>query len=122
MQDFFIGRDIGHRISIMCEANITVGIDDTVQRHASQLEEVHFLPVGSRHGMVRVGQAGKWDFLLGPVLPEGFGRIGTHSQNLDTAPLELFIVIPPARQLRAAVRSHEAAQEGKHNQLAAEIG
>lgn len=105
----------------MCKADIAFGVNDTVQRHASQLEEVHFLPVHSCHRMVRVRQADKWDILIGPILLEGFRRIGTHSQNFDPATLELLISIPQARQLCAAVRSHETAQKGKHDRPAAEI-
>jgi hypothetical protein len=33
----------------------------------------------------------------------------------------LSISIPQARQLRAAIRSHKAAQEGKHNRFAAKF-
>ncbi len=105
----------------MCEADIAVGIDNTIQRHATHLEEVHFLPVGSRDRMVSVRQTDKWDLLLDPVFPEGFGGIGTYSHNFRPATLELFIVIAPARQLRAAVGSHKATQERKHNRLAAKI-
>jgi hypothetical protein len=38
------------------------------------------------------------------------GRIGSHSQNFSTAAGELSVSITQARQLRAAVGSHKAAQ------------
>lgn len=105
----------------MCKADITIGIDDTIQRHAPQLKEIHFLPVGSRHRMVRVRQADERDSFPRPVLLKARKRIGTHSQNFGAAMLELFISIPEARQLRTAIRSHKAAQKRKHDRLAAKI-
>lgn len=70
MQKFFIRGDIRHRPSIMRKADISLGIYDAVQRHASQLEQIHFLAVGSRHGMVRVGQADEGDAFIFPILLE----------------------------------------------------
>jgi hypothetical protein len=122
MQEFFIPGDIRHRPAIMSKTDVTLGIDNTVQWHPSQLEQVDFLPVESGNGMVRVGQANKRNFLILPVLPEHICRIGPHRQDLRPAAGELFVSIAQARQLRATVRSHEPAQEGKHNRLAAKIG
>lgn len=77
----------------MRKANIAFGIDDTVQRHASQLEEIHFLPVGSRYGMARVRQADKGELLIGPILLKDGQCIGADSQNFHATPLELFVFI-----------------------------
>lgn len=94
-----------------------MGIDDTVQRHAAQLEKVYFLAVHACHRVVRVWQTGKGDFVLGPVLLKGLHRIGPHRQNFSAATFEFLIAIPQARQLRAAVGSHKPPQKCKHHGL-----
>jgi hypothetical protein len=30
MQEFLVGGDIGHRLTVMCKADIAFGIDDTI--------------------------------------------------------------------------------------------
>ena len=45
-----------------------MGIYDAVQRHTSQLEQVHFLPVRARHGMIGIWQTDKGDLLIPPEL------------------------------------------------------
>lgn len=105
----------------MRKADIAGRVDDTIQRHPSQLEKIDLLPVDPCHGMVRVRQAEKWDPLLGPIVLEGFRQIGTDCQDLRPATLELVRFVPQARQLRAAVRSPKAAQKGKHDYLAAKV-
>ena len=122
MQEFFIPGDIRHRPAIMSKTDVTLGIDDTVQWHPSQLEQVDFLPVESGNGMVRVGQANERNVLIPPVLPEHICRVGPHRQDLRPMVRKLPISIPQARQLRATVWSHKAAQEREHNRLAAIIG
>ena len=111
MQEFFIRRDIGHRPAIMCKADIALGIENAIQRHPSQLEQIDLLPVRPGDQVVRVGQAYKGDILILPVLPKHASLIGSDGQDFRAAAGELFIFITPARQLRAAVRSHEPAQE-----------
>jgi len=106
----------------MRKADIAFGIDDTVQRHASQLEEIHFLTIHSRYGMARVRQTNKGDLLIGPILPKDVQRIRSDSQNFHAAALEFFIFIPKTRQLRAAVGSGKAAQERQQDRLATEAG
>ncbi len=103
----------------MSKADIALGVDHAIQRHTSHLEEIHFLAVHSRHRVIRIGQANKWNFMIGPILLEGCRRIRTDSQNFYAATLELLVIIPQTRQLRATVRSHEAAQKGKQDRLAA---
>ena len=121
MQEFLIGWDIRHGSTVMCEADITLGIDDTIYRHTSQLEEIHFLPVLSGHRMVGVWQTNKRNVLFRPILLKRCGYIGPYSQNFDPSTCKLFVFISQARQLRAAVRSHKAAQEGKNHRLALKI-
>ena len=122
MQEFFIGGDIGHRFAIMGIADIASGIDHAVQRHAPQLEDIDLLPVGSRYRVVGVRQADEGDTLIPPILLEDGRWVGPHSKNLNAAAGKFFVFISQARQLRAAVRSHETAQEREHNGLPTEIG
>jgi hypothetical protein len=121
MQQILIGGDIRHRFAIMCIADITPGIDYAVQGHAPQLEEIDFLAIGSCHSVVRVRQADKRDTFIHPILLEHQRLIGPYRHNLRTATRERLVFIPKARQLRAAVRSHETAQEREHNRLTAKI-
>ncbi len=102
--------------------NITdaaAGVDDTVERHPPKFEDVDFLPVQARHFMIGVGQTDKREPLSRPVFLKGFHIIGTDRQNLRAARLKFGIVIAQARQLRAAMRSHKAAQKSKENGFAA---
>ena len=122
VQQFFVGWDIRHRSAVVGKTNIAPGIDHTVQRHASQLEQVDFLPVDPRHRMVRIWQADKGYLFIFPVLLEVPQRVGSNSQNFCPAADELLMFIPQARQLRATVGSHKAAQKGQDNRLAAKIG
>ena len=103
-------------------ADIPFGIDHTVQRHASQLEEVDFLPIDSGNRMVRVGQADEGDVFVLPVLLKEAYRVGSYRHNFRAAAGKFFVFVTQTRQLRAAVRSHKAAQEGEDNWLSAKIG
>lgn len=102
-------------------ADITIRVHDTIQRHASELEEVDLLPVKQGDPVFGVRQADERNPLFLPVLLKGFSRIGSHSQDLHTPARKLIILISQARQLRAAVRSHKAAQERQNNRPAAKI-
>ena len=92
----------------MRKADIPFLIEDTVQRHASQLEEFDLLLILSGDQMISVCQAEKRDVFLLPILLKDGRHIGANGQDLHTAAGELFIVITQARQLRAAVGSHKA--------------
>lgn len=105
----------------MNETDITFRINNTVQGHTPQFEEIHFLPIFSRYGVVRVGQPDKGDLLISPVFFKGRGSIGPNCQDLSAALCELLISVPHTRQLRATVGSHKAAQEGEHDRLAAQV-
>lgn len=97
MQKFFIGRDIRHRSAIMSKADKAFRIDHAVQRHASQLEEVDFLPIESGNRMIRVRQANERDVFILPVLLENMYGVGADRQNFRTAPGELFMLVTQAR-------------------------
>jgi len=77
----------------MCKADIPLCIDDTIQRHSTQLEKIHFLPVRSGHGMFRVRQPDKRDLFILPILLKDDRRIGSDSQDFRAAAPELFIFI-----------------------------
>ena len=99
-----------------------VRIHDADQWHASQLKEIDFLPIPSRHIVTRIGQADKRKLMFIPILSKCVLAIGTDGKNFRAASRELLIFIAQARQLRAAIRSHETAQERQHKRLAAIIG
>ena len=102
--------------------DITVGINHTVQWHSPELEEVDLLPVQQSDPVIGVRQADERDPFLLPVLNKGVRRIGPNGQDLHSAACKQIIFISQARQLRAAVRSHKAAQEHQNDRLTAKIG
>jgi hypothetical protein len=122
MQKFDVGGDIRHRSAVMRKPDIPFCIDDTVQGHPPQLEEVHFLAIGSGHAMIGVRKADERKVFIFPILLENRYGVGAHSKDFRAAIRELSVAIPQARQLRAAIGSHKAAQEGKYNWLTAKIG
>lgn len=95
-----------------------LAIDDAIQRHAAQFEQVHLLFVNSGNAVVRIGQTDKGDVFLRPVLLKNRRGIGTNRQNFGAAARKLIVPVPQARQLRAAMRSHKTAQESQHDRLA----
>src|SRR5688572_2568302 len=122
VQQGFIGRNIRHGISIMNETNMTFRIYDTVQRHASQLNEVDFLFIEPRNFMLRVGQANEGNIFIFPKTLKLLRFIRPNCQNDHTAFSELLVFITQARQLRATVRSHKSAQKIKYDASAAKLG
>ena len=121
MEKVIVRRDIAHGCAIMRKADISVPVDHTAQRHAPHLEQVDLLPVCLRDGMIGIRQANKWDPFVPPVLFKCRRGIGAYGEDLRITSDKSLIVISQARQLRATVRSHEPAQEGKHNRLAPAI-
>jgi hypothetical protein len=106
----------------MDKANKALTVYNRIQRHAAKLEQIDFLLVNFRNLFVRIGQARKWDMVLLPITNEFFQRIRPNRQDFRIVRREFRIAVSQARQLRAAERSHETAQEGKHNNfLPAEI-
>lgn len=106
----------------MYKADITFGIDHTIQRHPSQLEEIYFLLIHSGNRMLWVRQADKWNSFILPILLKGRCRIWANRQDHRVTVREFFMPITQARQLRAAVGSHKAAQEREHHGPPAKIG
>jgi len=93
-------------------------IDDAIQRQTSELEKIHLLAIFLRDNVIKVGQADKWDVFFFPIFLERVHVIRADSQYLRAACREIFILIAHARQLRAAMRSHESAQERKQDGFA----
>ncbi len=89
--------------------NGTLQVDDAIQRHSPQFEEIHFLTIELCDMMLRVGQAAEGKFFARPISLKGICRVGPDCENLYATRLKLFVLIAQTRQLRAAVRSHKAA-------------
>jgi len=51
--------------------DVSFGINDAVQGHAPQLEEVHFLPVPSSYQVIGVRQPNKGNPFILPILLKG---------------------------------------------------
>jgi hypothetical protein len=123
LEQRFVVRDVGHAVSVVDEANESPAVDDGVQGHPPEFEQIDFLFVGSGNPLVRVGQAGKGKLVLSPKVDKSFPGIRADRQDFRVPRGELCIPISQARQLRPAVRSKKAAQESQHdNFLPAEIG
>lgn len=101
----------------MGKTDVSILINHAAQGHASHFEEVDLLTVHPRHAVIGVGQTDEGDAFILPILLECGWGIGSHSQDLRVAPHKALMVVPQARQLRAAVRSHEPAQKGEHDRL-----
>lgn len=72
--------------------------------------------------MLGIGQADKRNPFILPVLLEYCERIRTNCQDHHITICEFVMLVTQARQLRAAVGSHKAAQEGQHHGPPAKIG
>ena len=93
----------------MGKPDIASSIDNAIQGHPSQLEQVDFLSIQAGNGVVGIGQADKGDLLILPIELKHRGRIGSDGQDFCAAAGEFFIAIAQARQLRATIGSHEPA-------------
>lgn len=101
----------------MHETEMALAIHNRVHRHAPQFEQVDFLLVQFGDMMFWVGQAHKWNPVLMPVLCKWLEFVRPDSQDLGSPRSELGVAISQARQLRAAIRSLETAQESQYNHL-----
>ena len=71
--------------------------------------------------MFRVWKSDKWKSFGPPIQTESRRSIRTDSNNLRIPLLKLLMVVPQARQLRAAVRSEEPPQECQNDRPAAVV-
>ncbi len=106
----------------MCVTNQSLAIDDGHKRHAPQFEQVDFLTVLQRNPVAGIGQSDEPKPLGPPVCFKGFRSIGTDRKDLGASPRELIVIVPQARQLRAAVGSEKAPEERQDQRLATEVG
>lgn len=97
------------------------GIQDTIQRHASPLKEIDFLLKQPRNFMFGIGQANERNVFILPKTLKLREVIWPDCQNDCRAFSELLIFITQARQLRAAIGSHEAAQKIKYDRSPAKF-
>ena len=97
----------------MSVTDVTLGIQDIVQWHASKLKKINFLFIEARNFMFGVGQANERNVFIFPETLKLLGFIRPNCQNDCAAFGELLMIITQARQLRATVWSHEAAQKIK---------
>jgi hypothetical protein len=93
--------------------NDTVTIENRYQRHPSEFEQVDLLAVHEGNPMFRVWQSHKRKSFDPPVQTESCRSIRTDHNDLRIPFHELLIVVPQARQLRAAVRSKKSAEKGQ---------
>ena len=95
-------------------------VHNAIQGHASQFEKIHFLLVHFRNRMFGVRQTDERNFFICPILLERHHRVRSQREDDSPAVFKIIVLVTQARQLRAAIRSHEAAQERKHNGLPAQ--
>ena len=72
--------------------------------------------------MVGIGEADEGHFFRAPILLKGGFGVWANGQDGHVALGELDVIIAEARQRRAAIRSHEAAQEVEQDGLVAQFG
>jgi len=97
----------------MSITDMTFGVHDAVQWHSSKFKKIDLLFIEARDFMFGIGQANKRNVFILPKALKLLEVIRPDRQNDCTAFNELLIFITQARQLRAAVRSHKAAQKIK---------
>lgn len=115
MQEFFIRGNIAHGRAVMSITNVTLLINDADQWHPPEFEQINFLPIHLRNGVCRVRQADKGNLLVSPITLKDFTRRRSDGEDFRTTRRELVVASSQARQRRAAVRSHEPAQEVQHD-------
>jgi hypothetical protein len=106
----------------MRETYQAVGIHDRDEGHPPEFEDVHLLLVALSDNVPRIGKTDKGKLLGGPICAERNRRIRPDGEDVCPAAREICIAIPKARQLRAAIRSQETAEERQDHRLAVIIG
>lgn len=101
--------------------NGAFAIEDHNQRHPTKLEETDLLPVQQGDSVFRIRQSDKRKPFCPPIQTEGRRSIRTHGNNRRIPLHELLMVVPQARQLRAAVGSEEPPQECQDDRPAAVV-
>jgi hypothetical protein len=123
VEQSFIFGNVGHRSAVVSIADSAICIHNADERHASEFEEIDYLTILDGDAMTGIGQAEIGNIFLRPVLLKGGFSVGTNSDDLCVALLKFSVIVFHTRQRRAAIWSHEAAQESQHHGLfAAKIG
>ena len=106
----------------MSVTDISSRIHHTIQGHAPPFKEDYLLLIHPRNPMVMIGQAYERYIFIHPKPVKRCHIVRTHGEDFHITAFESSVIIPQARQLRAAVGSHETAQKVEHNDPAAIIG
>lgn len=91
------------------------GINDGYQRHPPELEEIDFLPVTTRYPVSRIRNADEGHLFRAPVPAKLPGPVRSDGDHFGGPAGEFGVVIPKARQLRAAVWSEEASEKSEND-------
>ena len=92
----------------MNKTHFSLFVDEDLCGHASQLEQIDFLPVELEHLACRIGQADEGQFIFRPIEPEISRLLRPNDDNLGIALNKLLIVLAQLRQMRLAKWSKEA--------------
>ena len=84
-------------------------------RHAPEFEKVPFLAIQIGYFVDWIGQPDKGQSFAGPVTTEGFGPIRPYANNDRVTRGEGRQIVAQAREMSAAVGSHEPAQKNQQD-------
>ena len=118
----FVFGDVGHGCAVMSVTDAAILVNDADERHASEFENVDLLTIENGDAMFGVGDANEGNFFVRPILLKGGFGVWANGQDGHVALGELGMIIAEARQRRAAIRSHEAAQEVEQDGSVAKLG
>jgi hypothetical protein len=93
----------------MLVAHLAFFVQEHQGRHASQFEQVDFLPISICNDMLRVRQANVRDFLNLPVTLERFGAIRANGDDFRVTRGKGGILVAQGGKMGATIGSHKAA-------------
>jgi hypothetical protein len=114
-QNQVVFRNIRHQIAVILVADKTLFVDHHQRRDAPEFEQVDFLSIKIGNGMFWVGQADKGQSFVRPVAGKRLGAIGANRQNDRVTRGKSREIVAQAREMGAAIRSKEPAQEDQDN-------
>lgn len=80
-QNLIVFRYIGHRMAVMDKVGSASLVHNHLGRHATQFEQIDFLPVEFQHTGLGVWQANKRQIMRAPIGFEGFGIFRANHNN-----------------------------------------
>lgn len=122
VEESFGFGNIGHRGAVVCKADAAVFVHDAHHRHTAEFKNVDLLTIEESNAMLGIGNADEGQVFVAPILLKGGFCIRTNGEDDRAALGKLFVIVTEARQRRAAIRSHEAAQEVEQDGLVAQFG